>query len=147
MPGHSIPRALREQIKRQADFRCEYCQTSEWLNGVESEIDHIIPRSVGGESNSENLCLACTSCNGYKQAKISAVDPISGNEVALFHPRRQRWEEHFAWSNDATHIIGSTSCGRATVEALQLNHALAISARAVWTRAGYHPPPRLVETP
>ena len=141
MTSFSIPRALREQVKRRADFRCEYCQTSEWLNGVEGEIDHIIPRSEGGASYIENLCLACTSCNGYKQAKTVGVDPYSGKSVALFHPRQQRWEEHFVWSNDATHIIGLTSCGRATVEALRLNHPLAVSARAVWVRAGYHPPP------
>lgn len=140
MANPSIPKALREQVKHRAGFRCEYCQTSEWLNGIEGEIDHIIPRAEGGTDRSDNLCLACTSCNGYKQAKTSGTDPDSGQVVALFHPRRQRWEEHFAWGVDATRILGLTACGRATVEALRLNHPLAISARAVWVRAGYHPP-------
>ena len=84
MTSLSIPKALREQVKRRADFRCEYCQTSEWLNGVEGEIDHIIPRSEGGPSHIENLCLACTSCNGYKQAKTVGVDPYSGESVLCF---------------------------------------------------------------
>jgi len=137
-----ISRALREQVKQRANFRCEYFQTSEWLNGVEGEIDHIIPRSAGGASYAENLCLACTSCNGYKQAKTVGADPDSRELVPLFHPRQQRWEEHFVWS-DATRIIGITPCGRATVEALRLNHLLAVSARTVWTRAGYHPPPAI----
>ena len=140
MTSSSLPKALREQVKRRADFRCEYCQTSEWLNGVEGEIDHIIPRSEGGASASDNLCLACTSCNGYKQAKISGRDPNSGETVTLFHPRKQRWEAHFAWSSDATRIVGLTACGRATIDALRLNNPLAVSARAVWVSAGYHPP-------
>lgn len=140
MTSPSLPKALREQVKRRADFCCEYCQTSEWLNGVEGEIDHIIPRSGGGASDSENLCLACTSCNGYKQAKVFGLDPDSSQTVALFHPRQQRWEEHFAWSGDGTHVVGLTACGRATIEALRLNNPLAVSARAVWVGAGYHPP-------
>lgn len=140
MTSSPIPKALREQVKQRAGFRCEYCQISEWLNGIEGEIDHIIPRSEGGTNRSDNLCLACTACNGYKQAKIAGADPETGQVVALFHPRRQRWEEHFAWSHDATRILGLTPCGRATAEALRLNHPLAISARAVWVHAGYHPP-------
>lgn len=40
MTSLPISRALREQVKRRADFRCEYCQTSEWLSGAEGEIDH-----------------------------------------------------------------------------------------------------------
>ena len=140
MTSPSIPRTLREQVKLRANSRCEYRRTSEWLSSIEGEIDHIVPRSQGGASSSENLCLACTSCNGYKQAKTSGVDPETGETVALFHPRRQRWKEHFTWSNDATRIVGSTACGRATVEALRLNHPLAISARAIWARTGYHPP-------
>lgn len=43
MTSPSIPKAVREQVKQRAGFRCEYCQTSEWLHGIEGEIDHIIP--------------------------------------------------------------------------------------------------------
>ena len=35
--------------------------------------------------------------------------------MRLFDPRRQRWSEHFAWSDDGTRVIGRTPCGRATV--------------------------------
>jgi hypothetical protein len=40
MTSLPISRAWWEQVKQRADFRCEYCQTSEWLSGVEGEIDH-----------------------------------------------------------------------------------------------------------
>lgn len=145
MTSPSISKALREHVKQRARFRCEYCQSSEWLNGIEGEIDHIIPRAEGGTEQPDNLCLACTACNGYKQAKTTGIDPEIGQAVTLFHPRQQRWGEHFAWNDDGTQILGLSSCGRATIEALRLNHPLAVSARAVWVRAGYHPPARTAE--
>ncbi|MCO5243014.1 MAG: HNH endonuclease [Anaerolineae bacterium] len=141
MTSPSIPRSLRDQVKRRAGFRCEYCRTAEWLSGIEGEIDHIIPRSEGGSSDLENLCYACAACNGYKQAKTSAIDPLSKTLVHLFHPRKHVWEENFAWSDDTLRIIGLTPVGRATVEGLRLNHPLAVSARTIWSRVGYHPPP------
>jgi hypothetical protein len=141
MTSYSIPKSVRDLVKRRANFCCEYCQMADWLSGIEGEIDHIIPRSEGGSSDPSNLCLACTSCNSYKQAKTTGIDPISGESVALFHPRTQWWEEHFAWGGDPAYIVGLTPCGRATIETVRLNHPLLVSARAVWTRAGYHPPP------
>jgi len=111
MTSPSIPRSLRDQVKRRAGFRCEYCRTAEWLSGIEGEIDHIIPRSEGGSSDLENLCYACAACNGYKQAKTSAIDPLSKTLVHLFHPRKHVWEENFAWSDDTLRIIGLTPVG------------------------------------
>ena len=51
MTSPSLSKALREQVKRRAGFRCEYCQASEWLNGIEGEIDHINPRAEGGTNS------------------------------------------------------------------------------------------------
>lgn len=41
----AIPSALRDLVRQRAGSRCEYCQTSEWLTGLEREIDHIHPRA------------------------------------------------------------------------------------------------------
>jgi len=140
MTPAKIPEALRRLIRTRAQSRCEYCQTSEWLSGLPCEIDHIIPRVKGGPTTADNLCLACASCNGYKRVSTHAADPESGEEVALFNPRQQRWQEHFAWSEDGATIIGLTACGRATVVTLKLNHPLAVAARSIWVSVGLHPP-------
>jgi len=58
----------------------------------------------------------------------------------LFHPRQQKWSEHFAWSEDGTEIMGLTACGRTTVLALRLNNELAVTVRLNWVQAGWHPP-------
>jgi hypothetical protein len=53
-----------------------------------------------------------------------AVDPETNEPVALFHPREQKWEEHFAWSRDSSGVLsGKTPCGRATIARLRLNES------------------------
>jgi hypothetical protein len=87
----------------------------------------------------EGYCV-CSFCNGFKSDQIDALDPVTNRRVALFNPRRQKWAEHFAWSRDGTQMLGKTPSGRATVIALQLNNAIAVTVRSHWGAAGWHPP-------
>ena len=64
------------------------------------------------------LARACQGCNSRKYVAIEALDPVTGETVPLYHPRRDRWLEHFAWNEDDTLIIGLTPTGRTTVEKL-----------------------------
>jgi len=128
MASPEIPRPLRTLVRSRAGARCEYCKTSEWLSGLPGEIDHIVPRALDGPTEADNLCLVCSRCNGRKQAKAHAVDPESETNVCLFHPRRQRGVDHFAWSQEGTIVLGLTACGRATVAALNLNDPLIVAA-------------------
>lgn len=102
--------------------------------------DHIIPVAAGGLTVRENLWLACERCNRYKADHTSAVDPETEQDVPLFNPRVQVWEEHFTWSIDGSQVVGVTPIGRAAVIALHLNHPLAVVARKYWRQAGWHPP-------
>jgi len=106
------------------------------------EIDHIIPKTAGGNDLQENLWVACRLCNGFKGIQSRATDPLTGRRVRLFNPRRQRRNRHFAWSDDAERILGRTASGRATVMALQLNNVIAVMVRRHWVAAGWHPPRR-----
>ncbi|HVG08313.1 MAG TPA: hypothetical protein VNM67_11445 [Thermoanaerobaculia bacterium] len=65
---------------------------------------------------------------------------MSGEIVPLFHPRRDRWNDHFIWSHDFTRVVGLTPEGRATVEALQLNRPGLVNLRRALFRCGEHPP-------
>ena len=103
-------------------------------------MDHIIPLSLGGTSEIDNLCLCCYRCNEFKGAKQQGTDPLSGFHVDLFNPRTQFWTEHFAWSKNNLRTIGLTACGRATVERLRLNSSRLIQARRIWMLVGLHPP-------
>jgi hypothetical protein len=104
------------------------------------EIEHIIPQAQGGSDGEENLWLACRLCNNYKNAQTDGLDPETGHRVSLFNPRRQRWSDHFTWSEDGTRILGRTPCGRSTVVCLQLNNIIAVVVRREWVSAGWHPP-------
>lgn len=131
---------LRASVRKRAGNRCEYCLSHQdyimgWL-----QVDHIYPVAKGGEDTEDNLCLSCELCNQYKWTKTEELDPETGVKVQLFNPRQQKWQEHFAWSEDSTRIIGITACGRATVLALKLNNSLAVTVRHNWVKAGWHPP-------
>jgi hypothetical protein len=103
-------------------------------------IEHLIPLSLGGTSDEDNLWLSCPACNWYKSNKTHGRDIETETTVLLFNPREQVWREHFAWSLNGIRIIGKTPIGRATIDALKLNNELALAARRLWVAAGKFPP-------
>lgn len=112
--------AERDDLVRQrAGRRCEYCRMHQSLQGGTFHVEHIQPKSRGGDSELANLALACPSCNLHKSDRTEFADPLTGATVPLFHPRQARWREHFDW--DEFEIIGLTPIGRATVTALKFN--------------------------
>jgi 5-methylcytosine-specific restriction endonuclease McrA len=134
-----ISNALRQSVTARAQGLCDYCQTAQTIV-IEMELDHIVPEAAGGATEAENLCLACISCNTFKSAYQTDIDPPTSEEVPLFKPRQQQWNEHFRWSEDGSQIVGTTAIGRATVARLQLNRSLVVQARRRWVQAGWHPP-------
>jgi hypothetical protein len=104
-------------------------------------VEHVTPRSRDGEFSWDNLALACQGCKNHKYLRTEARDPVSGNIVPLFHPRRHQWRDHFAWNADATLIIGLSPTGRATVASLQLNREGLVNLRKILVGANEHPPP------
>ena len=62
-----VPRSVQRKISRRALFardgwRCVYCGSS----GGRLTLDHVVPRSKGGESVWENVVTACAPCNHKK---------------------------------------------------------------------------------
>lgn len=119
--------------------RCAYCR-SPMIVGIPMVIEHIIPLVAGGASTPDNLCLSCYRCNEFKGSRTEAADPYDGQITLLFHPRRQRWRDHFAWYEHGAMLRGLTPCGRTTVEMLHLNNDWIVQARRIWMLIGLHPP-------
>ena len=140
MSGKRISATLRRRLSAWSGERCCYCQTQERVSGAALTVEHIVPEALGGASDEQNLCLACRSCNEHKAARVDALDPACGGTAPLFHPRQDEWNTHFTWSPDGTRVVGLTATGRATVEALNMNHPLILQARRLWVQAGWHPP-------
>jgi hypothetical protein len=140
MPRETVTAALRRQVRERAQGLCEYCHFPAHFTNAAFHCDHIQPRKSGGEAIFENLAWACPWCNASKSIRTRARDSQTNRLVSLFNPRRQRWSQHFAWSEDTLLIIGRTAVGRATVEALQLNRTELFNLRRVLQAAGEHPP-------
>jgi len=131
---------LRSRLEEADDGQCVYCQTRVDITGQALTTDHIIPVAHGGKTNFLNLCRACRRCNEAKGEQIQATEPFTGEAVPLYDPRRQRWDDHFAWDQTGIRLLGLTAIGRATIVALDINNALILFARRRWVNAGWHPP-------
>lgn len=119
---------------------CEYCRSQEMYATEPFSVDHIIPRISGGKTQPDNLAYACLGCNSYKSTQTSALDKATGEPALLFNPRKQKWDDHFTWSEDLTEVIGITSIGRATIHGLRLNRDSLINLRRLLLLIGEHPP-------
>ena len=142
----------KELIRKRANYLCEYCHSPEQISATRFTIDHIIPQSLGGSDDLDNLALACRRCNERRYNFIAGYDPVTKTIVTLFNPRTERWGQHFTWSADGKNIIGNTPIGRATVSRFDLNDERYLekdsirNTRSLWVKAGWHPPstdPRL----
>ena len=82
-----VPYRSRVPLSRRAVFardghRCQYC------NHPAENIDHIVPRSRGGQHSWENVVASCRSCNARKEDRL-----LSEPSLAL---RRQPIAPHTA---------------------------------------------------
>lgn len=130
----------RRFVSDRARGCCEYCLSQAKYAPDPFSIEHIIPRSKGGTDDLDNLAWACMGCNGMKYNETHAIDPVSMEEVALFHPRKQIWADHFEWNTACTHVFGKTPTGRASIEKLGLNREGVVNLRIVLAGIGEHPP-------
>lgn len=127
--------ALREQVRRRAGNRCEYCRLhQEHESSHPFHVEHINPRKHGGADDSENLALACHQCNLHKGTNLTGRDPDTNEIVRLFDPRQDRWREHF--KHDGSRIVGLTAVGRTTSWVLQMNSDDRVELRSILIELG-----------
>lgn len=140
MPKNAISAATRRAVIARSRGLCEYCRSRADHAMGSFAVEHIIPIVRGGSDGLGNLALACSGCNGHKYDKVEALDPVDKQMADLFHPRHQKWDEHFQWSEDFAFIVGVTSTGRATVNALHMNRTGLVNLRRALHIIGKHPP-------
>lgn len=110
---------LVRQVWERAQGRCEYCHIPASVYPLPFHIDHVVARQHGGPTVLDNLALACLHCNRHKGPNIAGRDPATGELVRLFHPRQDRWGEHFEWKG--AELVGRTDRGRITIRVLAIN--------------------------
>ena len=118
----------RRTVAARAGDRCEYCRIAESVwGGLRFHVDHDWPRQHGGSDETDNLTLACPTCNAAKGPNLSAVDPETGEVVRVFSPRTQDWRDHFTVQDGV--VSGRSPTGRATARLLQMNAPEAVALR------------------
>jgi hypothetical protein len=132
-----IPDAIRAAVARRANRCCEYCLIREEDTGFPHQVDHIVSRKHGGTSRLENLALACVPCNRHKGTDVASIAPQTGMIVRLFHPRLDRWEDHFRLNGEI--VAPLSEVGAATIRLLKLNSAERLAERRLLQRLDRYP--------
>ena len=120
----TVTQEQRDEVRRRANFACEFCGVTETDTAGQLTIDHFKPRSKGGEDNLDNLLYACVRCNQFKQDYWPETD--SG--PSLWNPRLESPEQHFLALDDGT-LISLTAVGEFTLRRLRLNRPPLVSFR------------------
>jgi 5-methylcytosine-specific restriction endonuclease McrA len=68
------------------NYTCQYCGTSQGR----MTLDHVIPRTLGGKDEWDNLVCACESCNSRKSDR-------SPHEVGMKLLRRPKRPHYFSF--------------------------------------------------
>jgi hypothetical protein len=133
-----MEKSRRQLVRERARDYCEYCQLPQTCTLLPHEVDHIRSKKHRGPTILHNLCWACAACNSSKGANAAGYDNKTGRLVRLFNPRRDRWENHFAWHGPT--LVGLTAIGRATIDVLNINQPEREEFRQTLIALGLFPP-------
>ncbi len=78
VPHSGVRRVSRRAVLARDNHLCQYCGSEAHLT-----IDHIIPRSRGGDSTWENIVTSCAPCNSRKGDRL----PAEANMILRSRPR------------------------------------------------------------
>jgi 5-methylcytosine-specific restriction endonuclease McrA len=73
-----VPPVNRREVLRRDNHTCQYCGSTKNLT-----IDHVIPRSKGGQHSWDNVVAACERCNSSKGDRL----PHEANMVPKAKPK------------------------------------------------------------
>jgi 5-methylcytosine-specific restriction endonuclease McrA len=78
-------RFSRINIMTRDRFQCQYCRGRP--PRAELNLDHVVPRSLGGRTTWENVVTSCVECNRRK----GGCTPVQAGMVLVRRPARPRW--------------------------------------------------------
>lgn len=90
----------RSNIFLRDGYVCQYCGIK--ANSYDLTLDHIVPKSLGGESCWENVVTACQKCNSHKgdrplecvELKLIRKPKMPQFYPSLFIHFRAEWEKY-----------------------------------------------------
>lgn len=88
----AVSKTMRFAILKRDGFTCRYCKSKD----AELTVDHVLPVSLGGTDEPENLIAACEPCN---QGKGST--PLDAENVADIDQDAIKWAAAMKKSQDS----------------------------------------------
>ena len=81
----AVVRLTRKNLMLRDQFQCQYCGKRPSQRDL--NVDHVMPRSRGGQDSWENLVVSCRFCNLKKGRRT----PQEASMTLLRPPLRPRW--------------------------------------------------------
>lgn len=114
---------FREQLRKDFNCRCGYCDDRDIPRAAGFEIDHFVPQKVDSslETVYSNLVYACRSCNNSKRAKWPTNNPLKHNNgiEGWIDPCDSSYADQFERGNYGE-IIAKTCLGKWMYNELKL---------------------------
>jgi len=126
--------AVRNLVRKRAGNRCEYCRLPQRCYDLTFHVEHVVASQHGQNDDPSNLALACDRCNLHKGTNLVTIDHETGEQVRIFNPRGDSWDEHF--SLVGAEIVGTSPAGKATARLLHMNSERRIRLRSRLLSAG-----------
>ncbi len=91
-----VPVLTRRKLFQRDNGLCQYC------GGQAENIDHVVPRKLGGRHEWENVVASCIPCNikkGHKALRDSGLSlrtiPTVPTGTKIYNPGIEEWEEYW----------------------------------------------------
>lgn len=91
VPAHRAPFTRRNLFARDGHL-CQYCGRK--FRSDELTIDHVLPRSRGGDTSWTNCVLSCVRCNAKKGDRT----PLEARMRLIREPKSPRWSPYLGLS-------------------------------------------------
>lgn len=108
--SRSLSKSLRMAVWKRCAGECEMCGTELVLHGPDDlvnkmQVDHILPRKLGGKSHIDNLRALCKSCNSKRGC-------LAGR--ALMDNIKKRASQHLVGTPNQRRIVDDLKTGLLT---------------------------------
>lgn len=87
----------RKAVFKRDRFSCQYC--GKFLKSGQVTVDHVIPKSIGGQSSFTNCVTSCYSCNNKKGNRT----PEQANMLLKIKPAAPVGYLHYVSEQDEWH--------------------------------------------
>jgi hypothetical protein len=89
---------------------------------------------------SNNLALACPTCNYYKSNQYTRSRRRRLGWAGRYSThRKDRWDEHFEFDRVSLELKGKPAQGSGTGKQLRMNHRMQIEVRTLWAELDLYP--------